>query len=80
MNISELIDYLTVAFLLIFSFMGILFSIALIVFIRNVNKIKNQFDTANEKIDSFKESITTINKSVEIFKSLFGFSSKKSNN
>ena len=43
---------------------------------RNINKIKNQLESANEKIESFKDSMSTINKSVDIVKSVFGYSKK----
>ena len=76
MNIAEIIDYLTIIFLIIFSILGLFLFIALMGITRNVNKIKNQLESANEKIESFKDSMSTINKSVDIVKSVFGYSKK----
>ena len=72
MTLSELENYLMVAFLAIFSFLGIFLIIFLIFILRKINQIKIQIDSANEKIGSFKESLNVINKSVELFRSIFG--------
>jgi hypothetical protein len=61
-----------VSFLAIFSFLGIFLIIFLIFILRKINQIKIQIDSANEKIGSFKESLNVINKSVELFRSIFG--------
>ena len=65
-----------VIFLIIFSILGLFLFIALMGITRNINKIKNQLESANEKIESFKDSMSTINKSVDIVKSVFGYSKK----
>ena len=78
MTLSELENYLMVSFLAIFSFLGIFLIIFLIFILRKINQIKIQIDSANEKIGSFKESLNVINKSVELFRSIFGKS--KNNN
>ena len=52
MNIAEIIDYLTIIFLIIFSILGLFLFIALMGITRNINKIKNQLESANEKIES----------------------------
>ena len=78
MNIAEIIDYLTIIFLIIFSILGLFLFIALMGITRNINKIKNQLESANEKIESFKDSMSTINKSVDIFKSVLGIQKKQS--
>ena len=78
MSLSELVDYLMIAFLAVFSFFGIFLTIFLIFLIRKINQIKVQFENANEKIVSFKESINVISKCVDIFKSIFN--KPKSNN
>lgn len=72
MTLSELENYLMVSFLAIFSFLGIFLIIFLIFILRKINQIKIQIDSANEKIGSFKESLNVINKSVELFRSIFG--------
>ena len=76
MNIAEIIDYLTIIFLIIFSILGLFLFIALMGITRNINKIKNQLESANEKKESFNDSISTINKAVDIVKSVFGYSKK----
>ncbi len=78
MSLSELLDYLMIAFLAVYLFFGIFLTIFLIFLIRKINQIKIQFENANEKIVSFKESINVISKSVDIFKSIFN--KPKSNN
>ncbi|MBK90376.1 MAG: hypothetical protein CL772_04275 [Chloroflexi bacterium] len=65
-----------IAFLAIFSFLGIFIIIFLIFILRKINQIKVQLDSANEKIGSFKESLNVINKSLDIFRSIFGKSKK----
>jgi len=72
LTLSELENYLMVSFLAIFSFLGIFLIIFLIFILRKINQIKIQIDSANEKIGSFKESLNVINKSVELFRSIFG--------
>ena len=76
MTLSELENYLMIAFLAIFSFLGIFIIIFLIFILRKINQIKVQLDSANEKIGSFKESFNVINKSLDIFRSIFGKSKK----
>ncbi|MBC78977.1 MAG: hypothetical protein CL745_05175 [Chloroflexi bacterium] len=76
MTLSELENYLMIAFLAIFSFLGIFIIIFLIFILRKINQIKVQLDSANEKIGSFKESLNVINKSLDIFRSIFGKSKK----
>ncbi len=76
MTLSELENYLMIAFLAIFSFLGIFIIIFLIFILRKFNQIKVQLDSANEKIGSFKESLNVINKSLDIFRSIFGKSKK----
>jgi hypothetical protein len=61
-----------VSFLAVFSFLGLFLIIFLIFILRKINQIKIQIDSANEKIGSFKESLNVINKSVELFRSIFG--------
>tara|TARA_B100001142_G_scaffold39563_1_gene35041 strand:- start:1007 stop:1246 length:240 start_codon:yes stop_codon:yes gene_type:complete len=72
LTLAELENYLMVAFLAIFSFLGIFTIIFLIFILRTIKKIKVELDTANEKIGSFKESLNVINKSVDLFRSIFG--------
>jgi len=76
LTLSELENYLMIAFLAIFSFLGIFIIIFLIFILRKINQIKVQLDSANEKIGSFKESLNVINKSLDIFRSIFGKSKK----
>jgi predicted membrane protein len=68
-----------IAFLVIFSFLGIFVTIFLIYVLRAINQIKVQFDNANEKIGTFKESVNVISKSIDIFRSIFG-NAKNNNN
>jgi len=79
LTLSELQNYLMIAFLVIFSFLGIFVTIFLIYVLRAINQIKVQFDNANEKIGTFKESVNVISKSIDIFRSIFG-NAKNNNN
>ena len=80
MILEEFIDYLLIFSLIVFSLLGIFLTFFLIVLFRQINKIRHQFETANDKIDSFKESINTVNKSIDLFKSIFFRSSKNNTN
>lgn len=80
MILEEFIDYLLIFFLIVFSLLGIFLTFFLIVLFRQINKITHQFETANDKIDSFKESMNTVNKSIDLFKSIFFRSSKNNTN
>tara|TARA_B110000438_G_scaffold264261_1_gene276803 strand:- start:4696 stop:4938 length:243 start_codon:yes stop_codon:yes gene_type:complete len=80
LNLEELKDYLFIFLLIIYSFMGIFLTIVLIISIRFIIKIKHQFETANDKIESFKESLATVNKSVDLFKNIFFKTKKNSKN
>ena len=71
---------LLIFFLIVFSLLGIFLTFFLIVLFRQINKITHQFETANDKIDSFKESMNTVNKSIDLFKSIFFRSSKNNTN
>ena len=76
MSLAEIQDYLMIVFLAVFSFLGIFLLIFLIYLLRKINKLVNQFETANEKIGSFKESINVIGKSIDVFRSIFGKTKK----
>jgi len=78
--LEEIKDYLLILFLIIFSLMGLILTIFLIVLFRQIKAIKHQFETANDKIESFKESMNTVNKSIDLFKSIFFRSSKNNTN
>jgi predicted membrane protein len=80
LTLEELKDYLTILFLIIFSFMGVFLTIFLLVLFRQINKIKHQFETANHRIESFKESMKTVNKSMDLFRNIFSKSKKNSKN
>ncbi|MED5284108.1 MAG: hypothetical protein VX552_04445 [Chloroflexota bacterium] len=76
MSLSEIQDYLMIVFLAVFSFLGIFLLIFLVYLLRKINKLVNQFESANQKIGSFKESINVIGKSVDVFRSIFGTTRK----
>jgi|TARA_B100000214_G_scaffold300617_1_gene230897 predicted PurR-regulated permease PerM len=65
-----------IVFLAVFSFLGIFLLIFLVYLLRKINKLVNQFESANQKIGSFKESINVIGKSVDVFRSIFGTTRK----
>jgi len=76
LSLAEIQDYLMIVFLAVFSFLGIFLLIFLIYLLRKINKLVNQFEAANEKIGSFKESINVIGKSIDVFRSIFGTTKK----
>jgi len=76
LSLSEIQDYLMIVFLAVFSFLGIFLLIFLVYLLRKINKLVNQFESANQKIGSFKESINVIGKSVDVFRSIFGTTRK----
>lgn len=80
MSLSELQNYLMIAFLSIFSFLGLFITYFLISLMRKINQIKDQLDNANEKIGSFKESVNVISKSIDVFRSIFGNTNKNNKN
>jgi len=69
-----------IAFLSIFSFLGLFITYFLISLMRKINQIKDQLDNANEKIGSFKESVNVISKSIDVFRSIFGNTNKNNKN
>jgi len=80
LSLSELQNYLMIAFLSIFSFLGLFITYFLISLMRKINQIKDQLDNANEKIGSFKESVNVISKSIDVFRSIFGNTNKNNKN
>jgi hypothetical protein len=66
-----------ISFFVIFIICGLICTLIFVVVYRRLANVKSQLEKANEKVEDFRESLSAINKTISIVKSIFSTSNKE---
>ncbi len=76
-TLDNLRDVLMISFFVIFIICGLICTLIFVVVYRRLANVKSQLEKANEKVEDFRESLSAINKTISIVKSIFSTSNKE---